>query len=73
MNRYIIAPSASKDLNNIADYFFKVNIQAGENFFRKFNKKCQQLTQFPNMGRPYNHIKPYFSGVDLLNLLNMIN
>jgi toxin ParE1/3/4 len=44
MNRYIIAPSASKDLNNITDYFFKVNIQAGENFFRKFNKKCQQLT-----------------------------
>jgi len=47
MNRYIIAPSASQDLNSIAEYFLKVNIRAGEKFFLKFNHKCQQLTKFP--------------------------
>jgi toxin ParE1/3/4 len=29
MNRYIIAPSASQDLNKIADYFLAVNVEAG--------------------------------------------
>ncbi len=65
MNRYIIAPSASQDLNNIAEYFFKVNVQTGEKFFLKFNHKCQQLTKFPYLGRPYNHIKPSLRGLPL--------
>ena len=30
MNRYIIAPSASQDLNKIADHFLVINIKAGE-------------------------------------------
>jgi toxin ParE1/3/4 len=39
MSRYIVAPSASQDLNNIADYFLAVNVAAGEKFFIKFSKK----------------------------------
>ena len=65
MNRYIIAPSASQDLNKIADYFLVVNIEAGEKLFRKFYKKCQQLVQFPKLGRSYSHIKPSLRGLPL--------
>lgn len=65
MNRYIIAPSASQDLNNIAEYFLKVNVRTGEKFFLKFNHKCQQLIQFPYLGRPYSHIKPSLRGLSL--------
>jgi toxin ParE1/3/4 len=38
MNLYIIAPSASQDLN----------VEAGEKLLIKFSQKCQQLAQFPN-------------------------
>ncbi|MCA2630101.1 MULTISPECIES: type II toxin-antitoxin system RelE/ParE family toxin [unclassified Microcystis] len=65
MTRYIIAPSASQDLNKIADYFLVVNIEAGEKLFRKFYKKCQQLVQFPKLGRSYSHIKPSLRGLPL--------
>jgi plasmid stabilization system protein ParE len=58
MSRYVIAPSASRDLNKIADYFLPRNLEAGEKLFREFNKKCQKLANFPNIGRSYAHIKP---------------
>jgi toxin ParE1/3/4 len=58
MSAYIIAPSASRDLNQIADYFIPRNLEAGETLFREFNKKCQNLANFPNIGRSYAHIRP---------------
>ena len=45
MNRYIIAPSASQDLNKIADYFLVVNIEAGEKLFRKFYKNVIMMSK----------------------------
>ncbi|MGB3512096.1 MAG: type II toxin-antitoxin system RelE/ParE family toxin [Microcoleaceae cyanobacterium] len=57
MNRYIIAPSASKDLNEIIDYFTNFNITRGENFIAAFEKKCQNLINFPMMGRSYEEIR----------------
>ena len=65
MNRQIIAPSASQDLNKIADHFLVINIKAGEKLFRKFYKKCQQLVQFPKLGRSHTHIKPSLRGLPL--------
>jgi toxin ParE1/3/4 len=65
MKPYIIAPSASKDLNNIADYFLGVNIEAGEKLFQSFYQKCQQLAQFPYLGRSYSHIRPLLRGLPL--------
>lgn len=40
MSNYIISPSATKDLNQIADYFLTRNLEVGEKLFREFNKKC---------------------------------
>lgn len=65
MSRYIITPSASRDLNQIADYFLTRNLEAGEQLFREFNHKCQNLAIFPNMGRSYAYIKPLLRGLPL--------
>ena len=65
MSNYIISPSATKDLNQIADYFLTRNLEAGEKLFKEFNKKCQNLANFPNMGRSYAYIKPSLRGLPL--------
>jgi toxin ParE1/3/4 len=65
MSNYIIAPSASRDLSEIADYFLIRNLEAGEKLFREFNKKCQNLANFPSMGRSYAHIKASLRGLPL--------
>ncbi len=42
MNRYVINVInilASRDLNEIADYFAQTNLEVGDRFFREFNRK----------------------------------
>ncbi|MEJ1931353.1 type II toxin-antitoxin system RelE/ParE family toxin [Nostoc sp. NIES-2111] len=46
MNRYVINILASQDLNEIADYLAQNSLEAGEQFFQEFNRKCQQLVRF---------------------------
>lgn len=65
MNRYIISPAASRDLDEIADYFVGRNIEAGERLIQEFNQKCKKLVKFPNMGRSYAEIEPSLRGVPL--------
>ena len=65
MNRYIIAPSASRDLNEIIDYFASLNVEVGERLIAAFEKKCQNLINFPMMGRIYEDIRPDLRGVPL--------
>jgi len=63
--RYCIAVSASKDLNEISEYFMNRNVEAGERLITEFNRKCQNLVQFPNIGRSYDHISPGLRGMPL--------
>lgn len=63
MARYLLNILATKDLNEIADYFKSTNIEAGERFFREFNHKCQQIVAFPNSGKSYAEIKAGLRGV----------
>ncbi|MEH1942545.1 MAG: type II toxin-antitoxin system RelE/ParE family toxin [Nostoc sp.] len=65
MKQHIISPKASQDLSEIIDYFVSINIDAGENFVEKFDKKCKDLANFPNMGRSYGNIKADLRGVPL--------
>lgn len=65
MSNLIISPSASRDLNQIADYFLEVNLVAGEKIFQEFNQKCQKLVRFPNMGRSYAQIRDDLRGLPL--------
>jgi len=63
MSRYVINILASRDLNAITDYFAANNLDAGERFFREFNRKCQQLVAFPNSGKSYAQIRPDLRGL----------
>jgi toxin ParE1/3/4 len=65
MSRYVINILASRDLNEIADYFAENNLGAGEQFFRAFNRKCKQLVAFPNSGKSYAEIRPNLRGISL--------
>ncbi|MEH2331353.1 type II toxin-antitoxin system RelE/ParE family toxin [Nostoc sp.] len=58
MSRYVINILASRDINEIADYFAQTSVEAGERFFSEFNRKCQQLVAFPNSGKSYAKIRP---------------
>ncbi|MEM8640779.1 MAG: type II toxin-antitoxin system RelE/ParE family toxin [Cyanobacteria bacterium P01_G01_bin.54] len=61
--RYVIAPSASRDLQEIADYYSIHNVEAGERLFQAFTEKCQQVAQFPYSGRRYAHIRADLRGM----------
>lgn len=63
--RYRIASSASQDLEQISQYYTSRSIEAGERLFQEFNRKCQNLVQFPKMGRSYSHIAPLLRGLPL--------
>jgi len=65
MSRYLINLLAIQDLDEIADYFANNNLEAGEKFFRAFNRKCQQLVAFPNSGKSYATIRPRLRGISL--------
>jgi toxin ParE1/3/4 len=65
MKRYVINILASRDLNEIADYFAENSLEAGERFFIAFNRKCQQLVVFPNSGKSYASIRPDLRGLSL--------
>jgi toxin ParE1/3/4 len=65
MSNYVINILASQDLNEIADYFMENNIEAGERFFREFNRKCKQIVAFPNSGKSYAQIRQDLRGLPL--------
>jgi toxin ParE1/3/4 len=60
--RYFINILATQDLKEIVNYFTANNIEAGEEFFRKFHRRCKQLINFPNIGRNYSEIRPDLRG-----------
>ena len=65
MSCYVINILASRDLNEIADYFAENSLEAGERFFSDFNRKCQQLVAFPNSGKSYGEIRPDLRGLSV--------
>ncbi|MDZ8024766.1 MAG: type II toxin-antitoxin system RelE/ParE family toxin [Nostoc sp. DedQUE01] len=54
-----------QDISEIIDYFVTKNINAGESFVEKFDKKCRYLATLPNVGRSYENIKVNLRGVPL--------
>ncbi|KAB8331724.1 type II toxin-antitoxin system RelE/ParE family toxin [Scytonema tolypothrichoides VB-61278] len=65
MSRYIISLEASRDLEEIIDYFASRNVEVGERFVNEFNQKCENLTKFPKIGRSYAEIVPSLRGIPL--------
>ncbi|MCG9893301.1 MAG: type II toxin-antitoxin system RelE/ParE family toxin [Thermosynechococcaceae cyanobacterium MS004] len=52
-------------MDTIADYYLTRNIEAGENLFQEFTRKCENLVRFPSLGRSYGHIRPGMRGIPL--------
>jgi len=65
MSDFIIAPSASRDLSQISEYFLSRNLEAGEKLIKEFNKKCKYLVSFPNIGKSYDYLKIGLRGLPL--------
>jgi toxin ParE1/3/4 len=65
VSEYIISRPAIRDLESISSYFAEVNVEAGERFLQGFNKRCQQLANFPSMGRGYDHLQVGLRGLPL--------
>ena len=70
MRTCLISPEASQDLNKIFDYFASNNVEAGERFVIAFEKKCEKLLRFPNIGRSYQDIESSLRGIPLDNYLS---
>jgi toxin ParE1/3/4 len=65
VSRYIISQPAIRDLESISAYFADVNVEAGEKFLQGFSKRCQQLVNFPNIGRSYDDLQFDLRGLAL--------
>jgi toxin ParE1/3/4 len=63
--RCIIAPTASKDLAKILDYFLTKSVDAGDRFTIKFEQKCRYLATFPMMRRSYPELVSNLRGIPL--------
>ena len=63
MTQYIIAPEASRDLEEISTYYDIHNIEAGEKLIDELEHKCKYLVKFPNIGKSYGTIRPDLRGV----------
>lgn len=61
--KFILSPSAIRDLDQIAQYFMEVNVDAGEQLFKALNQQFVRLTQFPNIGKRYPHLHPEIRGL----------
>ncbi len=60
---FILAPSSTRDLDRLSQYFLETNIEAGERLFKLLNQKFYSLTKFPNIGKPYPHFNPNIRGL----------
>jgi toxin ParE1/3/4 len=65
VTQYAISSPAIRDLESISSYFAEVNVEAGEHFLRGFRKRCQQLVNFPNIGRSYDALQTGLRGLPL--------
>lgn len=64
-----ITATASRDLDEICDYFLERSVDAGDRFVRTFNKKCKHLATFPSVGKLYPHLRPGLRGLLLMDYI----
>jgi toxin ParE1/3/4 len=65
VSQCVITWKASRDLDDISEYFVGRNVDAGERLLRSFNEKCLKLLLFPKMGRSYGDLRPGLRGIPL--------
>jgi toxin ParE1/3/4 len=62
---FVLSPAAIRDLDAISQYFLANDVEAGEALFQELNKRFQNLTEFPRMGRAYPHLHPEIRGLSV--------
>ncbi|MEM8639998.1 MAG: type II toxin-antitoxin system RelE/ParE family toxin [Cyanobacteria bacterium P01_G01_bin.54] len=67
MKELKITVPASRDLNEISEYFLAQSLEAGDRFVQGFNQKCKNLARFPHIGKSYPHLMPGLRGLLLMN------
>ena len=60
---FILAPSTTRDLDRLSQYFLETNVEAGERLFKAFNQQFYNLAKFPNLGKLYPHLNPNIRGL----------
>lgn len=69
MKNLRITIPASRDLDEISDYFLAQSIDAGDRFVETFNQKCNHLARYPYMGKSYAHLGPGLRGLLLMSYI----
>jgi toxin ParE1/3/4 len=64
-----ITALASRDLEEISDYFLEQSVDAGDRFVEQFGQKCQHIARFPLIGKSYGQIRPGLRGVLLMDYI----
>ncbi len=63
MTKYLIAPDAARDLDEISAYYAVQNIEAGEKLLNEFEAKCKYLVSFPKIGKSYQTLRVDLRGI----------
>jgi toxin ParE1/3/4 len=64
-----ITATAYRDLEAISEYFLESSVDAGDRFVQTFNKKCQHLARFPQIGKSYARLRPGLRGLLLMDYI----
>jgi toxin ParE1/3/4 len=65
MSIYSLTDEAIQDLDDISTYMSDFSLDTATNFLDSFERKCEALTQFPQMGKIYEDLSPYLRGVPI--------
>ena len=69
MSRYIIAPSAKRELKEINSYIARYNSTAARRFKERIKQQCKLLADFPEMGQNRDELEPGLRSFPIENYL----
>lgn len=69
MARYILAPSAKRELREIVRYIAQFNPDAARRLAQAIKQQCKLLANFPNMGRNQDDFEPGLQSFPVENYL----
>jgi toxin ParE1/3/4 len=69
MSRYIIAPSAKRELKEINSYIARYNSTAARRFKERIKQQCKLLADFPEMGQNRDELESGLRSFPIENYL----
>lgn len=62
MASYQFSQDAINDLNEICNYIAQNNPRSASNLFDAIRQKCKLVSNFPNIGKRYEQVRPNLRG-----------